>query len=94
MTIQYNIDDLKNKNTSLLKEYENINTATTSLNKLIGDINTHWTGAAKTTYISSLNSRIKTITSYSNELQRIANNLSIIADYYEKHEEEYSQKLW
>lgn len=94
MTIKYNIDDLRDTSTDLLKCHETMNGALNDLNKLVDMINSDWVGEDRDTFIQLLDNDINAFTTYLNRLQIIANNLNTAAALYEKHEETYSAALW
>lgn len=93
-SISYNVDDLRNNSKNLLSEYGVMNDAVSALNDLTSSFTEHWSGDAQTAYLGFFSESIQSLSSYLAELQIIANNLNTAADYYEKHEENYSAPLW
>ena len=93
MEIKYNIDDLRQYSDKLLKEHENMTDAVSNLESLVSSFQTNWSGEAQTAYLGFFTDTIKSLNTYLEEFDIIAKNLNTAADYYEKHEEYYSQDL-
>lgn len=93
MKIEYNIDDLRQYSEKLLAEHEAMVGAVTNLEGLVSSFQANWSGEAQTAYIAFFTDTIASLKSYLEEFDIIAQNLNTAADYYEKHEETYTNCL-
>ena len=64
-----------------------------NLEGLVSSFQANWSGEAQTAYIAFFTDAIASLKSYLEEFDIIAQNLNTAADYYEKHEETYTNCL-
>lgn len=94
MEVGYSINELRDYSQKLISQCSSMGEAISSLNRLTGNFQEHWSGEAQSAYLGYFSTVIASISAYVAELEVIAKNLNTAADYYEAHEAKYEPALW